>query len=55
MSDWVEQEKQKKFLDEALIAAAVVSQMKMSDKRPMVKEKAPSPWLTVGKWAIGGD
>jgi acetyl/propionyl-CoA carboxylase alpha subunit len=55
MSDWVNQEKQKQFLNQALIAAAVASHMKMSDKRPLLKEKAPSPWLTVGKWAIGRD
>jgi len=55
MFDWVNQEKQKTFLNEALIVAAVASQMKMSDKRPLLKEKAPNPWQTLGKWAIGGD
>jgi acetyl-CoA carboxylase biotin carboxylase subunit len=55
MSDWVNKKKERKFLDEALLGAAVISQMKMSEKRPMVKEKTPSPWLTVGKWSVGGD
>ena len=55
MSDWVSKEKQKRFLNEALLAAAVASQMKTSEKRPMIKEKAPGPWLTVGKWSIGGN
>jgi len=55
MSDWVNKKKERKFLNEALLAAAVTSQMKMSDKRAGIKEKAPSPWLTVGKWSVGGD
>jgi len=55
MSDWVNKKKERKFLNEALLAAAVSSQMKMSEKRAVVKEKAPSPWLTVGKWSVGGD
>lgn len=57
MSDWVNKvnKKKRKFLNEALLAAAVASQMKVSEKRPMAKEKTPSPWLTVGKWSIGGD
>jgi acetyl-CoA carboxylase biotin carboxylase subunit len=54
MSDWSDLRKQKEFLNKALIAAAVASQMKTSDKRPSVKEKTLSPWLTIGKWAIGG-
>jgi hypothetical protein len=55
MSDWVNKKKERKFLNEALLAATVASQMKTSEKRLTAKEKAPSPWLTVGKWGIGGD
>ena len=55
MSDWGDKKKGRKFLNEALLAAAVSSQMKTSEKRAVVKEKAPSPWLTVGKWSIGGN
>ncbi|MCK4385173.1 MAG: acetyl-CoA carboxylase biotin carboxylase subunit [candidate division Zixibacteria bacterium] len=54
MSDWADKRKERKFLNEALIAAAVASQSKTAEKRWAVKEKTPSPWLTVGRWNIGG-
>jgi acetyl/propionyl-CoA carboxylase alpha subunit len=54
MSNLLNRKNERKFLNEALLAAAVASQMKISDKRPIVKEKAPSPWQTLGKWSIGG-
>jgi acetyl-CoA carboxylase biotin carboxylase subunit len=54
MSDWVQTKKERRFLDEALIAAAVASQTKGVTRRSVVSEKAPGPWLTVGKWSIGG-
>ncbi len=54
MSDWADMKKERRFLHEALVAAAVTSQMKTSEKRTVVREKTPSPWLTVGKWSIGG-
>lgn len=55
MWDWKEKKGEKRFVNEALIAAAISSQTKTSSKRALVKEKMPSPWLTVGKWSIGGD
>ncbi len=56
MSDLKEKKKEKRFINEALIAAAISSQTKTaSRKRARGKEEMPSPWLTVGKWSIGGD
>jgi len=56
MSDWKDNKKEKKFTNEAVIAAAIFSQTKTaSKKRVQGKEEMPSPWLTVGKWSIGGD
>ena len=46
---------EKRYTNEALIAAAISSQTKTPSKRVQVKEEMPSPWLTVGKWSIGGD
>jgi acetyl-CoA carboxylase biotin carboxylase subunit len=55
MSNWKEKKKEKKFTNEALIAAAITSQAEtVSKKRVQGKEEMPSPWLTVGKWSIGG-
>ncbi len=53
MSDWANRKKGRRFLDEALIASAVASQTKAVTRRSAVSEKAPGPWLTVGKWSIG--
>ncbi|KPL01116.1 MAG: pyruvate carboxylase subunit A [candidate division Zixibacteria bacterium SM23_73_3] len=53
MSDWKEKKK-KRFVNEALIAAAISSQTRTSSKRIQGREEMPSPWLTVGKWSIGG-
>jgi len=56
MSDWKDNKKEKRFVNEVLIAAAISSQTKtVSKKRMQGKEEMPSPWLTVGKWSLGGD
>ena len=54
MSDWANRKKERRFLNEALVTAAVGSQSKTAGKGWVVKEKAPGPWLTVGRWNIGG-
>jgi acetyl/propionyl-CoA carboxylase alpha subunit len=54
MSDWMETKKEKRFTNQALIAAAISSQTKTpSRKQGRGKEEMPSPWLTVGRWRIG--
>ena len=53
MSDWANRKKETRFLNEALLATAVVSHTKAVTRRSAVSEKAPGPWLTVGKWSIG--
>jgi acetyl/propionyl-CoA carboxylase alpha subunit len=55
MSDWKERRGEKRFTNKALIAAAISSQTKSSLKKVMVKGKTLSPWMTVGKWSLGGD
>lgn len=55
MSDWKETRGEKKFINEALIAAAISYQTNTSSKKAIFKEKMPSPWLTVGKWSLGGE
>jgi acetyl-CoA carboxylase biotin carboxylase subunit len=56
MSDWMEKKKEKRFLNEALIAAAISSQIKSPAKRRVQgKEETSNPWLTVGKWNLGGE
>lgn len=55
MFDWKEKKGEKRFTNEALIAAAISSQTKTTSKKVLVKEKMLSPWLTVGKWSLGGD
>jgi acetyl-CoA carboxylase biotin carboxylase subunit len=55
MSDWAEKRKEKKFINQALIAAAISSQAKSGLKRKIQgKQEMPTPWLTIGKWSIGG-
>jgi hypothetical protein len=55
MSDWMEKKRKNRFVNEALIAAAISSQIKAAPrKRLQGKAEMPSPWLTVGKWSIGG-
>ncbi len=54
MSDWASRKKERRFLNQALLAAAVASQIETSVKKQVVKQKTPGPWLTVGKWSIGG-
>jgi acetyl-CoA carboxylase biotin carboxylase subunit len=55
MSDWKEKRGEKRFLNEALVAAAIFSQIKpVSKKRGQGKQEMPTPWLTIGKWSIGG-
>ncbi|MGB2989205.1 MAG: acetyl-CoA carboxylase biotin carboxylase subunit, partial [Candidatus Zixiibacteriota bacterium] len=54
MSAWMETKKEKRFTNEALIAAAISSQTKTPSRKPVRgKEEMPSPWLTVGRWRIG--
>jgi acetyl/propionyl-CoA carboxylase alpha subunit len=54
MSDWKEEKKDKRFAREALIAAAISSQIKSPVKRRIKgKEDMPTPWFTVGKWSLG--
>jgi acetyl-CoA carboxylase biotin carboxylase subunit len=55
MSAWKEKKGAKKFTNEALIAAAISSQTKTPSKKTLVKERMSSPWVTVGKWSLGGD
>ena len=52
MSGWL-QAANEKFEDEALIAAAIHSYCQATDKKPMMKRQAFSPWLMIGKWEIG--
>lgn len=53
MADWKEK-KERKFMAEALIAAAISSQTKTASKRKVRgREEMPSPWSTVGKWSLG--
>ena len=42
-----------KYLDEALIAAAVISQNRLLPKSETVRENVVSPWQTLGRWEIG--
>jgi acetyl/propionyl-CoA carboxylase alpha subunit len=54
MSDWMERKKEKRFTNQALIAAAISSQTKTTSRKHLQgKEEMPSPWLTVGRWRIG--
>ncbi len=55
MSDWAEKKKKKRFIDQALMAAAITYHTKPAfQKKTQIKERMPDPWLTVGKWSIGG-
>jgi acetyl-CoA carboxylase biotin carboxylase subunit len=55
MSAWKEKKTEKRFANEALIAAAIYSQIKSpTRKRAQGKEEMPTPWMTVGKWSLGG-
>jgi len=55
MSDWKEKTKEKRFLNEALIAAAISSSAKPTSRRRFQdKQEMPNPWLTLGKWGLGG-
>lgn len=56
MSDWMERKREKRYINEALIAAAISSQTRTtSRKRAQGKEQMPSPWLTMGRWSLGGE
>lgn len=56
MSDWRKKEGEKKHLNEALIAAAISSQVKPGlAKRMQGRQEIPTPWLTIGKWSLGGN
>ena len=53
MGDWKEKKKEKKFLDQALIAAAISSFDKTPGRMKVVKESTFDPWLALGKWELG--
>jgi acetyl-CoA carboxylase biotin carboxylase subunit len=53
MSDWREKKKEKRFLDQALIAAAIGSFSKTPGRMKVVKESTFDPWLALGKWELG--
>jgi acetyl-CoA carboxylase biotin carboxylase subunit len=55
MSEWKEKRKERKFANEALIAAAISSQIKSPTKKKIQgKEEMLTPWMTIGKWSLGG-
>ena len=53
MSHWKKKKKEKKFLDQALIAAAISSFNKTPGRMKVVKESTFDPWLALGKWELG--
>jgi acetyl-CoA carboxylase biotin carboxylase subunit len=56
MSDWKEKAKEKRFVKEALIAAAISSSTKSTSRRKLPgRQEMPNPWLTLGKWGLGGE
>jgi acetyl-CoA carboxylase biotin carboxylase subunit len=56
MSDWKKKRGENRFLNQALIAAAISSQIRpVSKRRGQGKQEMPTPWLTIGKWSIGGN
>ncbi|HEX7401490.1 MAG TPA: acetyl-CoA carboxylase biotin carboxylase subunit [candidate division Zixibacteria bacterium] len=55
MTDWREETRGKRFLNEALVAMSILSQAKRKSGITNVKESMPNPWLTVGKWSLGGN
>ncbi|MGB2698557.1 MAG: acetyl-CoA carboxylase biotin carboxylase subunit, partial [Candidatus Zixiibacteriota bacterium] len=55
MSDWKEKRKEKRFLDQALIAAAIGSFNKTHGTMKVVKESTFDPWLDLGKWELGSN
>jgi acetyl-CoA carboxylase biotin carboxylase subunit len=46
-------EEDEKYVNEALIAAAIHSFKQTAEKKPEVKREEYSPWLNLGKWEIG--
>ncbi len=55
MSDWIGKKRGKRFINEALIAAAISSQARPTGRRGVkTTEEMPGPWLTLGKWSLGG-
>jgi acetyl-CoA carboxylase biotin carboxylase subunit len=52
-TDWKEKEDNKKYLNQALIATAIISQNKFVSKGQVVEQKVYSPWQALGKWEIG--
>ena len=55
MSDWKEKKKEKKFLNQALIAAAIGSFNKAPGRTRVIKESTFDPWLGLGKWELGSN
>ena len=54
MSAWKEKRPKEKFKEVALITAAIQSMNQTSMKSKMVKATGFDPWLSLGKWEIGG-
>lgn len=55
MSNWKEKTREKKYVNAALIAAAISCQSKPSPRRGVrSKQDMPTPWLSIGKWSLGG-
>lgn len=53
MSDWKERKKEEKFLDQALIAAAITTFSKSPGRMKVIKDSTFDPWLGLGKWELG--
>jgi len=51
MSGW--RERRGEFLDEALVAAAIISYEKANDRKRRAQERIPTPWATLGRWRLG--
>lgn len=55
MSGWRERKKERKFLDQALIAAAITTFSRSPGRMKVVKELTFDPWLALGKWELGSN
>jgi acetyl/propionyl-CoA carboxylase alpha subunit len=54
MGDWKDKRAGDKFKEIALTAGAILSMNKTSVKGKMVKATGFDPWVSLGKWEIGG-
>lgn len=52
-ADWKDKTDGKKYLKQALVAAAIISQNKFTSKGQTVEKQIYSPWQSLGKWEIG--